>query len=258
LLSLTGLIGSARLIVVRQRRLAAARLKAEQEKHRIETAEHRAEMAELQARASEAEKEIEKEQMRSRIASDLHDEIGSNLSTIAIISQLAADRLKLRQAEKQRLREIPRIARKTAESMRDIIWFIHPENDSMEQLLVKMRQTANLMLEAIDFDFNAPEAGLSFTADIDFRRNLYLIFKEILQNVIKHAAASRVEITLTETDGRLILQVSDNGVGIDPARENTGTGLHNFQRRAQALGGKIEIFSEKNQGTRVLFSVKIP
>lgn len=255
---LAGFIGSARLIVMRQRRLSAARLLAEQEKHRIETAEQRAEMAELQARATEAEKEIEKEQMRSRIASDLHDEIGSNLSTIAIISQLAADRLKLRPAEKQRLREIPRIARETAESMRDIIWFIHPENDSMEQLLVKMRQTANLMLEAIDFDFNAPEAGLAFTADINFRRNVYLIFKEILQNIIKHARATQVEIVLSEQNGFFELQVTDNGIGIDTTRGESGTGMKIFQRRAQTLGGVIEIHSEKNQGTRILFRVKIP
>jgi len=128
----------------------------------------------------------------------------------------------------------------------------------MEQLLVKMRQTANLMLESVEFTFTAPETGLAFTADIDFRRNLYLIFKEMLQNIIKHATASQVAIVLQNKNGYFELQVSDNGVGIDPARNFSGFGMKNFQQRAQAVGGKIEISSEKNKGTRVLFCVKIP
>jgi len=244
--------------VNRNKRKAAARLREEQERYRVETAEHRAVVAELQARAAEAEKEIEKEQMRARIASDLHDEIGSNLSTIAIVSQMAADKLKAGNVEKRRLQKIPRLARQTAESMRDIIWFINPENDSMDRLLVKMRQTANMMLENVDFTFDLPPESITFTVDVNFRRNLYLVFKECLQNIIKHAQATRVEIAITLSNKCLQLRVSDNGVGFDIQPEHPGNGIRNFQQRAAELGGTIEISSNKGNGTTIKLAVKIP
>lgn len=257
-LFIASVFGVIRFEVDRHKRKVEVRLREERERRRLETAEHRAIVAELQARAAEAEKEIEKEQMRSRIAGDLHDEIGSNLSTIAIVSQIAADKLKAGDSEKRRLQEIPRLARQTAESMRDIIWFINPENDSMDKLVVKMRQTANLMLEHIDFSFNAPATEISFAADVNFRRNLYLIYKECLQNIIKHAQATKVEIAITMSGSCFQLRVSDNGIGFDAAREFAGNGLKNFQWRAAEMGGTIEISSDRSSGTTVRLVIKIP
>lgn len=258
LLLIALVFGTIRFEVNRQKRKSEARLREEQERRKLEAAEHRAVVAELQAQAAEAQKEVEKEQMRSRIAGDLHDEIGSNLSSIAIISQMLEKKLKPAGPEKQRLAEIPRIARATAESMRDIIWFVNPENDSMEKLLVKMRQTANLVLEAHDFTFHAPAAGMAFIADVDFRRHLYLIYKEILQNIVKHAQATKVEITINKSDQCLGLRVADNGIGFDPAKEYPGNGLKNFKRRAQELGGTVEVTSRQGHGTVVALTVKIP
>jgi signal transduction histidine kinase len=250
------MFGIIRFEVNRHKRKAEAGLREEQERRKLEVAEHRAEVAELQAQAAEAQKEVEKEQMRSRIASDLHDEIGSNLSSIAIISQMLEKKLKLAEPEKHRLQEIPRIARSTAESMRDIIWFINPENDSMDKLMVKMRETANLLLESVDFTFLMPEAGIAFEAEIDFRRNLYLIYKEILQNIIKHAQATKVEITIYKSDQCFGLRVADNGIGFDPAKEYLGNGLKNFQRRAMAMGGTVEVTSSKGHGSNVTLTVR--
>jgi ligand-binding sensor domain-containing protein/signal transduction histidine kinase len=257
-LFVTLVLGTIRFEVNRQKRKAEARLREEQERRKLDAAEHRAVVAELQAQAAEAQKEVEKEQMRRRIAGDLHDEIGSNLSSIAIISQMLEKKLKLAAPERQRLAEIPRIARATAESMRDIIWFINPENDSMEKLLVKMRQTANLMLESHDFAFRTPAAGMAFIAGVDFRRHLYLIYKEILQNIVKHAQATKVEIEICGDDKRLLLRVADNGVGFDVAGEYPGNGLKNFQRRAREMGGAVEVTSSPGNGTNVTLIVKIP
>jgi len=258
LLFVASVLGTIRFEVNRHRKRVEAKLREEQERRRLEEAEHRAVVAELQARAVEAEKEIEKEQMRSRIAGDLHDEIGSNLSTIAIVGQIAADKLQAADTEKRRLQEIPRLARQTAESMRDIIWFINPENDSMDKLIVKMRQTANLMLEQMDFTFDTPAAEISFAADVNFRRNLYLIYKECLQNIIKHAQATKVEIEISEGADCFQFRVSDNGIGFDVAREYAGNGLKNFVRRGVEMGASIEITSSKGHGTSIFLDAKIP
>jgi hypothetical protein len=123
-----------------------AQIQKEKELRKLKEAEHRAIVAELQSKATEAEKEKEKEQMRSRIASDLHDEIGSNLSSIDLMGQVLHSKLTGTDQDKKKLRDISQIARMTAESMREIIWFVNPKNDSMEKLIVKMRDTANLML----------------------------------------------------------------------------------------------------------------
>jgi len=258
LLFIASVLGTIRFEVNRHRRRVEGKLREEQERRRLEEAEHRAAVAELQARAAEAEKEIEKEQMRSRIAGDLHDEIGSNLSTIAIVSQIAAEKINARDVEKWRLQEIPRIARQTVESMRDIIWFINPENDSMDRLIVKMRDTANMMLEQIEFTFHVSPNRLLFQCGIDFRRNLFLVFKECLQNIIKHARATKVEIAITASTGCFQLHISDNGVGFDTVQKYAGNGLKNFQWRAAEMGASIEISSSKGHGTNVSLSAKIP
>lgn len=220
--------------------------------------EHRATVAELQAKTAEAQKEAEKEQMRSRIASDLHDEIGGNLSSISMIGQALEKRLKLPGHEKERLRKIPHIARITAESMRDIVWFVNPANDSLEKLLAKMRETANLMLEGMDVDFNFDVDKSSFNNDLNFRRNLFLLYKEILQNIVRHAKASQVIIKLDQNEKQFTLSVKDNGIGFNTKTEFKGNGLKNFQHRAEEMNGEIVVSSEPDMGTQVKLSVKIP
>jgi signal transduction histidine kinase len=238
----------------RQRKLER-QLQREQELRKLQEAEHRAIVAELERKTAEAQKEAEKEQMRIRIASDLHDEIGSNLSSIALIGQVLLEKVKVSQRMKERLQEIPRIARVTAESMRDIVWFINPENDDWDKFLAKMRETANQMLEMQEFTFNVLERGITLETDLNFRRNLYLIYKECLQNIIKHSRAQKVEIELRQKDNSLILRVGDDGVGFDTGREYSGNGLKNLRRRAADIGGKLEIISEIGEGTTVTLKV---
>jgi ligand-binding sensor domain-containing protein/signal transduction histidine kinase len=250
------LFGTARFEIHRRQRKMESQLQREKELRELQEAEHRAVIAELQSRAADARKEKEKEQMRSHIASDLHDEIGGNLSSIALISQVLEDKYKVPKPMKLRLREIPRIARLTAESMRDIVWFINPENDNWDKLPAKMRETANLMLESIDFTFTAPKASFTFETDLDFRRNLYLFYKECLQNIIKHSRADKVEIRIGQEENRLHLQVFDNGVGFDTAKEYSGNGLKNLCRRAADMGGAIKIVSENGKGAKITLVCK--
>jgi signal transduction histidine kinase/ligand-binding sensor domain-containing protein len=252
------LIALFRFELRRRQRKTEQHLQREKELRSLEEAEHRAVVAELQNKAAEAQKEKEKEQMRSRIASDLHDEIGSNLSSIALISHMLEEKVKLQQTFKVRLQDIQRIARLTAESMRDIVWFINPENDDMDKLLKKMRETANLLLEQTNFEFNMPGSGITFQGDLNFRRNLYLIYKESLQNIIKHAGATKIEINFQQSDHHLHLLIRDNGKGFNTQLSNSGNGLKNIQRRAGEMGAVIDIRSGDQKGTEISLSAEIP
>lgn len=254
----TFLIGTIRFEVRRRQRNIENHLQRERELRKLDEAEHRAVVAELQRKTAEAQQEAEKEYMRSRIASDLHDEIGSNLSSIALISQIVEGKLKLQPPLKIRMQEIPRIARLTAESMRDIVWFINPENDDIDKLLAKMRETANLMLETVGFTFTAPEKDISMETDLDFRRNLYLFYKECLQNIIKHSNSKKVRIEIQKKDKCLQLRVADDGIGFDASQEYGGSGLKNLQRRAADMGGEMQITSEIGKGTTIMLTANIP
>jgi len=252
------LIALFRFELRRRQRKSEQHLQREKELRSLEEAEHRAVVAELQNKAAEAQKEKEKELMRSRIASDLHDEIGSNLSSIALIGHMLEEKAKLQQTFRVRLQDIQRIARLTAESMRDIVWFINPENDDMDKLLKKMRETANVLLEQTEFDFVAPGKGITFQGDLNFRRNLYLIYKESLQNIFKHADATKVEINFQQSDHHLDLIIRDNGRGFNTQLSNSGNGLKNIQRRAGEMGAFIDIRSGDHKGTEISLSVEIP
>lgn len=253
-----GLAGFTNLQVKQYQRRAEEALQRERERASLREATLRAEAAELQARATEAKQEVEKEHMRRRIASDLHDEIGSNLSSIAMISQTLQRKTKIEDHERNRLKDIQGVAQQTANSMRDIVWFVNPANDSLDKLWIKMRETANLMLEFCDFTFQTPNVGVAFETDLNFRRNLFLIYKESLQNIVKHSLASKVDIVLalSEDEDTLLMQIVDDGVGFDVDATPRGNGLENFERRALEMGGTVALRSRPGEGTEVELRVK--
>jgi len=256
LLFLTVMFVTVRLEIRRRQHKMETRLLKEKEMRKLKEAEHRALVAELQSKAAEAEKEIEKEQMRSRIASDLHDEIGSNLSSIDLIGQVLHSKLTGANQHKRKLKDISQIARMTAESMREIIWFVNPKNDSMEKLIVKMRETANMMLNSIDFSFDAPRDGFPTETDINFRRNFYLIFKESLQNIIKHSQAKNVLIKILVDQNCISLCIKDDGIGFETSVDYPGQGVKNIVQRAKEMNSLVEIKSEKNKGTEIILTKK--
>ena len=214
--------------------------------------------AELQTQTAEAQREIEKQQLRSRIASDLHDEIGSNLSSIALTSQILEEKLKGANKYLKRLYDIEHLARMSAEAIRDIVWFINPENDDFEKLVKRMRHMTSQMLLDIDYSFNCSDLSAIGILDLDIRRNLFLVYKEILNNIIRHSKASKVTIDLFLKDDFLNLHVKDNGIGFNPQFEQKGNGLRNYYLRSKAMNGCIEIKSEQNHGTEIFLKVKIP
>lgn len=195
--------------------------------------------------------EREKALIRSRIASDLHDEIGSNLSSISVASQLLSKSKSLNENEKVQLDDITITAKESAVSIRDIIWFINPTNDNPVDILLKMKETASKMLQEIKYNFICNDCNILKERDIGLRRNLFLIYKEILNNIVKHSGAKNVTIDIFEKSKNIILEIEDDGIGFDSGKiSGDGQGLKNIVRRAESLGGNATVTGSNPSGTK--------
>ena len=193
------------------------------------------------------------EKLRTRIAADLHDELSSNIGGISLLSRL----MQQTAASKEQLQDlalIHRIAAQTADSIKDIVWFTNPGNDTAQDLLARLQDVANTLLTGVECDFHGHLKNPAARISLDFRRNLFLVFKETIANIVKHANASRVNITLAETAGQWQLQVQDDGIGFKLDTATQGNGLKNLQRRAQNINGELEIHTAPGQGTTVTFT----
>ncbi|MBS1796928.1 MAG: hypothetical protein JSS81_24090 [Acidobacteria bacterium] len=198
------------------------------------------------------------ERVRTRIATDLHDDIGANLSKISILSEVA--RLKMpngNEENNQLLTSIAEIARESVGSMSDIVWTINPKRDSVLEMTRKMREYAEetFVPYNVAVKFVAPADGENAKLPMNRRRELYLIFKEAVNNAAKHSGCRHVEIEFRCQGTETYLRIGDDGRGFDPDAENTGNGLENMQSRAADLGGKLEIETKEGRGT--VISLKI-
>jgi two-component sensor histidine kinase len=202
---------------------------------------------------------LEVERVRTRIASDLHDDIGSNLTRIAILSEVAHSRLNGEGTELEKpLTAIARISRESVASMSDIVWAINPKRDSLHELVQRMRRFAGEIFTdgKIEWDFRAPADGNNIRLGADVRRDLFLIFKESLNNTARHSSCTRVVIDFRLEGPCLILKVSDDGQGFDVTAATDGQGLASMQRRARNLHGDFNFQSQPGHGTEI--TLKIP
>jgi signal transduction histidine kinase/streptogramin lyase len=203
--------------------------------------------------------------MRTRIATDLHDDIGSGLSRVAILSEVVKQQTgaSAPQAEPL-LTEIADSARVLVDSMRDIVWAIDPGHDDLASLLARVRQFASDVLEPrkISFDFPAPSEVQKIKLDADQRRHLHLIFKEAINNIARHADCTSVALGVRIVDNRLTAELQDDGRGFNISPEAAangrgGHGLENMRRRVAQLDGQLKVESEPGRGTRLRLSVAL-
>ena len=204
------------------------------------------------------------ERVRTRIAADLHDDVGAGLSRISLLGDLARDRLPARPGEaEEMLGQIGVEARELADATSDIVWAVDPRKDDLASLLVRLRRFAADLLEAkgirLLFEAPADAAGIALTPET--RRGLYLVLKEAVHNVAKHSRATEASLRVTVRHGTLLGEVSDDGVGIDPetaaAAEAAGRrGLPGMHERARHLGGRLSLDSAPGKGTRL--QVEVP
>ncbi|GAB4422414.1 MAG: hypothetical protein OHK0039_38420 [Bacteroidia bacterium] len=202
---------------------------------------------------------LQQQHMRQRIAGDLHDEVGSALSSILIGSELAGKFMASDAAKSHMLMDkIQTIASQTLDNMSDIIWAIHPRHDGGGQTLAKMQQVLNdLLVQAgTDLTFEADPAIQGLALSMDGRKNLMLLFKEAIHNIVRHAGARAVTVSLRIEQKHLHLRIADDGRGFVPDQQN-GHGLDNMQRRAEALRGRLVIDTAPGQGTQLHLAVPL-
>ena len=198
------------------------------------------------------ERRREIERLQQRIARDLHDEIGSNLGTIALLSEVA---LQSAASDRVALAEIHRVAREAADSMRDIVDLMHRPAENFGQFERRLREVAARMLTGLEWSFEV--RGSRSLPGLEQQRHLLLALKEALHNVRRHADANRVRIVFVEDGERWGLEIADDGVGFDPAAASAGRGLVSLRHRAKALGGGLHIVSSPGGGTTLALATSL-
>ena len=212
-------------------------------------------------RVERLKQRYEVEKLRLRIARDLHDDIGSALGSINLMSETANRKLSNAASKEEAavaFKKISHFAHSTLESMDDIIWSINPDKDKFGDLILRMREFVIPLLEEnnIEFDFKV-NADDYTKLSMNLRRNLFLIFKEAIFNIAKHSGCSRVNIKIEIINKRLFMRVDDNGKGFDPTTPTQRNGLKNMQERAVLLAGKLRIDTMKGRGTSLVFECPI-
>jgi signal transduction histidine kinase len=207
----------------------------------------------LQRRLEQLERERALAHERERIARDLHDDLGSSLARISLLSGLLrSDRDNPNQIESHAVK-ISQSADQTVRALEEIVWAVRPGSDSLQSLVEYIAHFANEL-----FDGGGIRCRLDLPADLpsrplppDVRHNIFLVVKEALTNAIKHAAAHEVLVRAEATEHALEIVVQDDGKGFDTKQQSRGNGLGNMRRRVQAMGGSVTIESCPGQGTVV-------
>ena len=193
------------------------------------------------------------ERIRTDISAGLHDEIGSTLSSISILSGMVPEAPKPEYVATT-MGAINQSSRGLMEQMNDIVWSINPRYDSLQSLLQRLGQFAAHVLEAQDIDFiqELPAHLPTGHMAVQVRQNLYLILKEAVNNMAKHSGATEVRLRVGLTGSHLVIGLSDNGRGYDPETVGGGgNGLHNIAQRAEAIKAELRQTATPGRGTHL-------
>lgn len=229
--------------------------------------ERRRAEAELQSAREEKFRELEK--VRTRIATDLHDDIGSSLTQIAVLTEVARGQARSGNAENLTtpLERIKNVSKELVAVMSDVVWAINPQKDFLHDLVQRMRRFASDVFtgRGIKFEFTAPEIEADLQLGANIRREVFAIFKESVNNAIKYSECTAAAAKFRIEKDQLFLEIFDNGRGFDTtvvlspdfSPEIGGNGLINMRRRAEDLGGTCEILSETGKGTIIRLNVPL-
>jgi ligand-binding sensor domain-containing protein/two-component sensor histidine kinase len=201
---------------------------------------------------------FELQKLRNKISLDLHDELGSTLSSISILSGMAMKE-KENTETKAILSEIKESSISMLEKMDDIVWSINPKNDSMESLLLRIRTFAAKLFEAkeINYKIIVDDTIKLIHFPMEYRQHTYLIMKEAVNNLVKYSGCTEAEIAVSCSSSFLKIVIKDNGKGFDPGKKTQGNGLISMKKRATEMKSQIDINSKINGGTTITLLVKI-
>ncbi|HEY4417694.1 MAG TPA: ATP-binding protein [Verrucomicrobiae bacterium] len=193
---------------------------------------------------------------RTRIARDIHDEVGASLAQIALMADMGMG--EPAQLPKQRFVHIGRCVREVVAVMDEIVWAVNPQNDNLPQLADYLCQMADECFSdsPIHLQKEVPTRLPEFSIRAEVRHNLTLAVKEAFTNLLKHSQASQVRLWLVWNMPELLIGVEDNGSGFDLTTANHGNGLGNQRARLKQIGGTVELTSTPGNGTRIIFRIK--
>ncbi len=202
----------------------------------------------------------ELERVRKRIATDLHDDIGSSLTKISLLSEVINQRAG--SGEERITKPLAMIAgtsRELVDSMSDIVWAINPQKDHLSDLTGRMHRFAADVLTAgnIKFTWHAPDLEKDISVGASVRREIFLTFKECINNMVKHSRCSEAHLEVKVSNDSLEMYLCDNGKGFDTSEESDGHGLRSIKERAVALGGDLNIQSQSGEGTNIRLKVPL-
>ena len=199
--------------------------------------------------------------LRSNIAKDLHDDVGSALSSISLLSNMAQQGKTTAHLQPQEIfSRIGDTSKKMIDLMDDIVWSVNPDNDRFANMLVRMREYAAEMLEAknIAFLFSADTNTGDLKIPMQMRKDYFLIYKESINNLAKYSEASNAHISITHHAKTLTTTICDNGKGFDASLIHSGNGLKNMQQRAAHLKAILKIDTKPGEGTIVTLTMTVP
>ncbi len=199
------------------------------------------------------------ENERLRFAKDIHDDLGSGLSKINFLSELMLNHSKTNADVSSNAAAISETSKGLIGNMRDLIWALNPENTTTGDLIAAIREFTSDYLEdfTAELQLNIPANFPDFQIRKECYREVLMTVKESLNNIVKHSAASEIQLGITLNDNVLIINVSDNGIGLTEGKDKSGNGLTNMQARIAAIGGVFSLKSEPNSGTSIRITVPV-
>ncbi len=207
-------------------------------------------------------KEIESERLRRKTAADFHDELGHRLTRISLLSEILKRKAGNGSAEiREILDKISENSTELYEGTKDFIWAIDPRKDSLYELIIRLKDFGDELFEDSDVFFEVSGLDDSLKTknlSTEWKRHLSLIFKEAMNNALKHGMIRRICINSALKDDELELTLTDDGRGFKPEFSGSGNGLRNMKQRAEKLSAKFEVKSSPGNGTRIFFKGKIP
>lgn len=212
--------------------------------------ERKAEVKQLIANASQ--------DLRNEIASDLHDDVGTALSSISFLGEMANMQLDKHNGEVRPILErIITQSREMIQTMRGVVWVINPQSDRAFDFFSKIRSFAEVVLQSrqIELTFTISDSNTEYSLGLDLQRNLFLICKEIIVNIARHSHAKKAAINIAVNEAKITLKVTDDGTGFDTSLQAEGNGLRNLQYRSRLIHADFELISRKDEGTTIILSI---
>jgi signal transduction histidine kinase len=212
----------------------------------------------LISRLKETEKSRQQLQiLRNEIAKDLHDDIGSTLSSISYYSEAIRKQVKDSKPDViPLLDKMEKASNNTVDAMSDIVWAINAELDKGANLLNRMHSYVAEMtgLRNIRLEFEADSSFEKSKLNMNVKKNIYLVFKEAVNNAVKYSECKNIHVRLATDNDRFVMKITDDGKGFDTINEFAGNGLKNMKLRAKEIRASLEIISEQNKGCSVILS----